>query len=230
MCGRFKRSVTWAEYFEYLSLTGAIPNAPPRYNIAPTDPVHAVRIGADGQSELATFRWGLIPAWAKDLAFGAKTINARADTLKEKPAFRDAFARRRCLILADGFYEWKIEGKIKQPYLIAPPDGRPFVFAGLWDRWHPPAPGGAGPIQSCTIVTTEANEELRVLHERMPVILPKRDHESWLRASAGATPDALLKPYAGELAVTRVSIRVNSVKNDDAGCIEPEQTLFSSLL
>jgi putative SOS response-associated peptidase YedK len=226
MCGRFKRSVTWAEYYAYLSLTGAVPNAPPRYNIAPTDPVYAVRRASAGAFELVTLRWGLIPAWAKDAKGGAMMINARADTIAEKPAYREAFVRRRCLILADGFYEWKLEGKVKQPYLIALKGGGPFAFAGLWERWQPRSAGGE-PIESCTIVTTEANARLRPIHERMPVILEHADHAAWLGGADPAAAKTLLKPYPeADIAVTRVSTRVNSVKNDDAACAEPERLLL----
>ncbi len=226
MCGRFKRSVTWAEYYAYLALTGAVPNAPPRYNVAPTDPVYAVRRASAGSPELVTLRWGLIPAWAKDAKGGAMMINARADTIAEKPAYCEAFVQRRCLILADGFYEWKLEGKIKQPYLIARHDGGPFAFAGLWERWRPPGSGGE-PIESCTIVTTDANALLRPIHERMPVILDRADHDAWLGAADPVAAKALLRAYPdAEIAVTRVSTRVNSVRNDDAACAEPERMLL----
>ncbi|MBM3509747.1 MAG: SOS response-associated peptidase [Alphaproteobacteria bacterium] len=227
MCGRFKRSVTWAEYYAYLTLTGAVPNAPPRYNIAPTDPVYAVRRAPAGAPELVTLRWGLIPAWAKDAKGGAMMINARADTIAEKPAYREAFVHRRCLVLADGFYEWKLEGKIKQPYLITRRDGGPFAFAGLWERWQRRGPGGGEPIESCTIVTTDANARLRPIHDRMPVILARADHDAWLGAADPAAAKMLLQPYPdADLAVTRVSTWVNSVKNDDAACAEPERRLL----
>ena len=228
MCGRFKRSVTWAEYFEYLGLSTPTPNAPPRYNVAPTDEVYIVRNSREGgDPELATVRWGLVPYWSKDKKSAAKNINARSETVSEKPSFREAFTRRRCLVLADGFFEWRKEGKIRQPYMITLRDGGPFVFAGLWERWRP-ANEDEGVLETCTIITTEANAALRDIHARMPVILEQRDHATWLgEASAPHEWLDLLRPLPDDhVAITKVSTRVNSVANDDAACTEPELTLL----
>ncbi len=193
----------------------------PRANIAPTQEVAAVRLGDDGARHFVSLRWGLIPSWAKDASFGAKTINARGETLAEKPAFCDAFRHRRCLIAADGFYEWKTEAGAKQPYRIARDDGAPFGFAGLWARWDK-APDGA-PLETCSIVTTDANELLRAIHHRMPVILDPADFTAWLDpGTSPAEAQALLRPCPPDrLVAYRVSRRVNKVANDDLSLIGP---------
>ena len=203
------------------------PNLAARYNIAPTQEVPAVRLepaeaGGAAARHLVMLRWGLIPVWAKDKAIGSRMINARAETVAEKPSFRAAFAKRRCLIVADGFYEWRKEaGANKQPYRAAMADGRPFGFAGLWEHWTDTSDGTR--VESCTIVTTEANELLKPIHSRMPVIVDPADFEAWL--DVALAPDgarALLRPYpAGRMTVYPVSPRVNSVANDDAALIEP---------
>jgi len=197
------------------------PNLMPRYNIAPTQdaPVVRQRREPKGERTLQMLRWGLIPSWAKDTKMGAKLINARSESVAEKPSFRSAFRRRRCLVPADGFYEWRAEGTHKQPYLIARRDRAPFALAGLWERWTPQK-GDA--IDSFTIVTTEANALLRPLHQRMPVILAPEDYGRWL------DPDAvegdllqLLKPAPEEwLGYAPVSARVNAASVDDAALIE----------
>lgn len=242
MCGRFTQARSWSELVKLYRIT-EIPtpsNLPPRYNIAPTDPVPVVRaIGSgaeagDGRDaaeeperELVLVRWGLIPAWAKDMSIGARMINARAESLADKPAFRDAFRRCRCLVVADGFYEWREEGNgRKQPYYIAVAGCAPFAFAGLWEAWAPP---GGQRLDSCTIVTTSANEAMAPLHDRMPVILDPAEFDLWLDpAQPLEETQALLRPYPGELHVHPVSTRVNSVRNDDAACIQPlDPTPFS---
>lgn len=222
MCGRYTQVRPWAELVELYRITepATARNLAPRYNIAPTQDVPVVRPGkAGGGRELTMVRWGLVPSWAKDLAIGARLINARAETLAERPAFRDAFRRRRCLIVADGFYEWQQrQGEAKQPHWITVADGRTFAFAGLWDRWA--APGGER-MESCTIVTTDASPALAPIHARMPVILDAEAFDTWL--AIGAPPDdarSLLRPYGGALRIVPVSRRVNSVRNDDPGCIE----------
>jgi putative SOS response-associated peptidase YedK len=160
------------------------PNLAVRVNIAPSQDVAAVRLGADGASarHFAWLRWGLIPSWAKEPGIGNRMINARAETIAEKPAFRAAFRRRRCLIPADGFYEWKTERGRKQPYRIALEGGAPFAFAGLWERWE--GAGEAGAVESCTIATTEANARLKAIHHRMPVILAPEAYDLWLDPAA----------------------------------------------
>jgi putative SOS response-associated peptidase YedK len=202
-----------------------------RYNIAPTQDVLVVRADpADGRRAAAMLRWGLIPSWsASDKAgTGPPLINARAETLAEKPTFRTAFRLRRCLIPADGFYEWQqtpggSRGK-KQPYYIHRPDGAPFAFAGLWERW-----GTGEAIESCTIVTTAANRTLRELHERMPVILAPGDYSTWLDATIEdpAALQPLLAPCGeDELVAEPIGTHVNKVANDDPRCIEVQRSLF----
>lgn len=217
MCGRF----TLGSGPEEISRAFGIPRPTdlvPRYNVAPTQRVAAVRSSGAGR-ELVFLRWGLIPSWSRDKAIGARLINARGETVAEKPSFRSAFQHRRCLVLADGFYEWKASGKEKQPYYITLRDGGPFALAGLYERWE----GDAEVIESCTIITTGANELMRPLHDRMPVILAPCDHGTWLDAQWPTEDLArLLRPYPGDaMRATPVSTRVNSPRNDDAACVEP---------
>ncbi len=219
MCGRYTLTTSVARLVDLFALANR-PNLPPRYNIAPTQDVAAVRV-EDGKRTLGLLRWGLVPPWAKDAKIGAPLINARAETLAEKPAFRAAFKRRRCLIVADGFYEWTAsEGGGRQPYRITMKDEAPFAFAGLWEAWQPK---GAEKVLSCAIVTCEANELLRPLHDRMPAILPHSAIASWLDEETEAEKlAAMLRPYPSEaMAFRAVSTRVNSVRNDDADCIAP---------
>lgn len=192
----------------------------PRFNIAPAQEVLAI-VRAGDQPRAGWMRWGLIPFWAKTPAIGHRMIMARADTIATKPAFRDAFRRRRCLIVADGFYEWRRVGATKVPMWIHRTSRRPFAFAGLWDRWRPP--DGGSPVVSCTIVTTEANDALRAIHERMPVILPPAARAAWLDpATEPAALAALLRPYPDDdLEAHAVSGLVNSPKNDVPECIAP---------
>lgn len=180
MCGRYNLRTppdSWAEIFELLST----PDWQPRYNIAPTQTVPIVRLDVLKQREMALVRWGLVPSWADDLSISNKLFNARSETASSKPAFRSAFKSRRCLIPVDGFYEWQKTGRQKQPMHITRDDGRTFAFAGLWERWD----RGAVPVESCTILTTDANDLMRPIHDRMPVIIPPEDYERWL---AVATP------------------------------------------
>jgi putative SOS response-associated peptidase YedK len=173
MCGRYTQMRTWAELLDLYGIAESLSpsNFPARYNIAPTQAVPVVRQQqGSGERELVTLRWGLVPSWAKDIAIGARMINARAETLADKPSFRAAFKERRCLIVADGFYEWQARPKgPKQPWFITVEDARPFAFAGLWEEWWD---AGSTLIETCTIVTTEANAALRPIHARMPAILP----------------------------------------------------------
>jgi putative SOS response-associated peptidase YedK len=202
------------------------PNLMPRYNIAPTQDAAVIRERREpkGERTLQLLRWGLIPSWAEDMKGGAKLINARAEGIAERPSFREAFRRRRCLVPADGFYEWRTEGKLKQPYLIQRRDRAPIAFAGLWERWVPKTqPPEPAYIDSFTIVTTAANALLKPLHERMPVILAPENCLRWLdRASSEAELKALLRPAPEDLlAYVLVSTRVNAAAPDDAGLIEP---------
>lgn len=220
MCGRF--TLTLDEDGLRATFPGFEPPkmAAPRYNVAPTQPVLAVPNNRPDKMELML--WGLIPGWAKDTAIGSKMINARAETLAEKPSFKHAYKRRRCLILADGFYEWKaISGsRAKQPMYIHLKDRQPFAFAGLWEVWHP----GDENILSCTIITTEPNEFMADIHTRMPAILPPSAWEDWLDPAEKKPEelDRLLRPYpAAEMAAYPVSMLVNSPANDTAECIAP---------
>ena len=222
MCGRYSLT-TPMEAVRQLFDFPERPNLALRANIAPSQDVAAVRLGEGeaGARHLVALRWGLIPSWAKEPGIGNRMINARAETIAEKPSFRAAFRRRRCLIPADGFYEWKTEQGRKQPYRIALESGAPFAFAGLWERWE--GAGGSGAIESCTIVTTEANERLRTIHHRMPVILAPEAYDLWLDPDApGAQAQALLGPAPSEwFTAYRVSPKINSPANDDPALIEP---------
>jgi putative SOS response-associated peptidase YedK len=199
-------------------------NLEPRYNIPPTEDIAVVRPdpGSTGR-RLDMLRWGLVPYWAKDIKIGFSLINAKAETVAEKPAFRDAFKERRCIIPADGFYEWKkLDAKTKQPYAIVMKDRGAFGFAGLWERWKDRASGQT--IQSCTIITTTPNEVCAPIHDRMPVILEPKDYARWLGEEPTEPPHfmIMLKPFPAEaMEAYPVSSRVWSVKNTDAALFEP---------
>lgn len=193
----------------------------PRYNIAPTQEVLAVT-QANGGRQGETMRWGLIPSWAKDLTLGGRMINAKAETVAERPAFRVAFKKRRCLVLADGFYEWRKDTNGKTPMRMTLRSGGPFAFAGLWEVWKSPA---GEPVRSCTVITTTANALVAPIHDRMPVILPERAESLWLEheLSDPAVLTSLLLPYAaGEMLAYPVAPAVNSVRNDDPALIKPQ--------
>lgn len=235
MCGRFTLTTpaaVWAALFELDS----VPRLGPRYNIAPTQPVAAVRSTARPQAEkpekdkteagtgsgheFALLRWGLVPHWAKQPDLKGRTlINARSETVAEKPSFRDSFRFRRCLVIADGFYEWQPAGARKQPFWIRLDTEAPFAFAGLWDRWT----GESESLESCTLLTTEANEVLRPLHDRMPVILDPLNFETWIDPDTSHRElESLLVPYPSEsMTFHPVSTHVNHVGHDDPGCIAP---------
>ena len=222
MCGRFTLTVdadSIQTYFPWLN--DIPPQIVPRYNIAPTQPIAA--IPNDGRNAVDHFIWGLIPYWAKDPTIGSKMINARAETLAEKASFKNPFKRRRCLILADGFYEWaNIPGqKTKQPYYFRMEDGAPFAFAGLWEEWHSPE---GSELRSATIITTEPNPLVGKVHARMPVILKPVDYSLWL-AKEEKRPEELqhlLTAYpAEEMVAYPVSTAVNSPGNESPGNIQP---------
>ncbi len=219
MCGRY----TLSHPGDLLTELGVEHTEPirARYNVAPTQKRPAVRTAADGSRELAPLRWGLIPFWAKDIKIGNRMINARSETVASKPAFRASFKRKRCAVLADGFYEWKkVEGG-KQPYHIHMKDRRPFVFAGLWDRWDK---GPIEPIESFTILTTRPNDKVAFVHDRMPVILPPEAIDAWLDPGLndGSRLADLLQPFdADEMELTPVSKMVNRPSNDAPQCIDP---------
>jgi putative SOS response-associated peptidase YedK len=213
MCGRFvthNKPSVYATLFEVDSIP-----AGPSYNVAPTQPVTAVRMH-DDRRECVLLRWGMIPFWAKDKK--TSYINARAETVLEKPAFRAALNKRRCLVLADGYYEWRTEGKVKQPFYFHRRDDQPFAFAGLWDRWK----GADEPIESCTIITTEANELSRPIHDRMPVMLTPESSAVWLDPDIEDRQflQELLKPYPSDaLECYPVSPLVNNPRNNSPECI-----------
>ena len=229
MCGRFTLSTPADVVAEVLELA-SLPVLEPRYNIAPTQLALAVR-GARADAGGAAggvpgrrgdmLRWGLIPRWAKDVSIGARMINARGETLTSKPSFRSAFRRRRCLIPADGFYEWQQRGKGKQPYYIKRHDGMVFALAGLWELWQ--SPDGA-PVESCTIITTEPNDAVKPLHDRMPVILAPGDFDLWLdpEVTQPERVQPLLRPSPPEeLVAYPVSTHVNSPAHDSPECVAP---------
>ena len=222
MCGRFVQAQDPATYAEFF---GAAPvenleTAAPSWNVAPTDRVYAVA-EHEGERRLGRFRWGLIPFWAKEIGIGSRHINARAESVATKPAFRDSFTSRRCLIPADGFYEWQKRAKGKLPHYLLRVDGDPLALAGLWASWRDPESGER--IVSCTIVTTEPNDLVAPIHDRMPVVLQAGDWERWLDrefAEADAL-QALLRPSVEQLAAHPVSTLVNSVRNNLPDCIVP---------
>jgi putative SOS response-associated peptidase YedK len=193
---------------------------PAAYNVAPTQKVAAVRL-PDSRRELVSLRWGLIPSWAEDPKIGSRLINARAETAADKPSFRAAFRTRRCLLPADGFYEWQKLAGGKQPFYFRRRDGRPFAFAGLWEQWRNPADEI---IESCTILTTAANAVVRPVHDRMPVILDPAAYDRWLDPNVRQAElvQPLLRPCREEdLVAYAVSPWVNNPKNDDARCVAP---------
>ena len=216
MCGRYtlkSRADVVAEAFGV-----SVPDPlPARYNIAPSQPVLAIR--KQPQRELVALRWGLVPFWADDSGIGSRLTNARSETAATKPAFRASFRSRRCLILADGFYEWQAVDGRKQPYYIRLKSGEPFGMAGLWDRWVK----ADAPIESCAILTCDANEAMRAIHDRMPVIIPPASFDRWLDAGAHDV-GRLLRPFdADEMTTYPVSTLVNSVRNESEKCVEPMQ-------
>ena len=226
MCGRFTQRFTWREIVALLRLEGPPRNFRPRYNLAPGQDAAVLRL-EDGAPRLAMLRWGLIPGWVKDPAIGNRLINARAETAAEKPSFRSAWRARRCLVPADGFYEWRRQGRSSEPWLFAPGDGSIMAFAGLWERWRAPEglelrgllaerrPGEI--VETFTILTVEANETVRPVHGRMPAILAPVTFGPWLGGEAvplGPAPEELLTGFP-------VSTRVNSARHDDPECVVP---------
>jgi putative SOS response-associated peptidase YedK len=217
MCGRFTLSYKADEIQLSLGITGMPDEWQPRYNIAPTQPIAAVLEGKDKKIEF--LYWGLVPSWAKEISIGTKMINARSETIMEKPSYKSAFQRRRCLILADGFYEWK-KSKAKgpaQPFFFQLKTREPFAFAGIWERWLPP---DGSELLSGSIITCAANDVVAPIHERMPVILDKGSMWSWLEEHPAKELLNMLEPYdASKLDITMVSTLVNSPFNDSAECI-----------
>ncbi|NJN82876.1 MAG: SOS response-associated peptidase [Caldilineaceae bacterium] len=225
MCGRFTLHANPNVLATLFGLSEE-PTVVSRYNIAPTQPVAVVRLRPqDHEREWALVRWGLVPSWSKEPSIGSRMINARSETVSEKPSFRAAFKRRRCLIPSDGFFEWQRIDKAKQPYFIHLADGGPFAFAGLWEQW---AGADGSEMETCTILTCEPNELVASLHNRMPVIVAPEDYEEWL----GPGPEQnskelsllrhLLRPYpADKMAAYPVSTYVNSPAHEGAECVQP---------
>jgi len=220
MCGRFTRK----ENFQNLAALLGLPIPPPlapRYNIAPSQLVACVRTNPETtEREFVELKWGLVPSWAKDPNVGHKLINARGETVAEKPSFRNAFKRQRCLVLADGFYEWKRDGKTTQPYYIHFKDHRLFAFAGLWERWEKQEPA----IESCSLITIGPNAVMEPIHHRMPVILPTTQYDEWLNTSLHETErlNRLLRPFPPEeMEAYPVSLMVNNPRHDQPECMNP---------
>lgn len=218
MCGRYTLSTPMDDLVEVFDVPPVTFDHEPRYNIAPTQEAPVVASDRRG-IRMGLMRWGLVPSWADDPSIGSRMINARAETLRTKPSFKEAVVARRCLVPADGFYEWVWEGSGKVPYWIHDPNRSPMSLAGLWERWKG---GGQEPVYSFTIITVAPNEAVRSLHDRMPAIVPEGERATWLDKSV-RTENALeiLRPYEGELAAYAVSTLVNSPANDIPECIEP---------
>ncbi len=219
MCGRFTQNYTWQEVFDYYNLTGPAINLQPNWNVAPTQTIHTCISTNDGLS-LQYARWGLVPGWwKKSLKELPSTINARSETVAEKPMFRSAFKARRCLIPAGGFYEWQRAGDTKQPYFIAREDGLPLTFAGIWETWKNPENGEA--IVSTTILTTAANAFMQTIHHRMPVFLEAHEFQPWLK---GGNADLPSDGKEAALVCHPVSKAVGNVRNNGPDLIEPNTT------
>jgi len=217
MCGRFVMKAPPAELVTRFGLDECADFAP-RYNIPPGTDIPVIRQSPEGKCVLHLLRWGLVPHWAKDSSIGAKLNNARGETVSEKPSFRDAFKRRRCLIPASGFYEWATEGKVKQPYYIRLKSGEPMAMGGLWESWK--APDGSI-LRTACIVTTTPNAVMEPIHDRMPVIVAPENWQSWLNGMPEEV-GGMVAPYKdGELQAWPVSRRVSKTQDDDAGLIEP---------
>lgn len=223
MCGRY--SITTApEAMRRLFDVDTALNLEPRWNMAPTQAAPVIKLMQEGPAKghpvVAMMRWGLVPGWAKDIDIGVKMINARAETVNEKPAFRGAYRYRRCVIPADGFYEWRTEDGVKQPYRVVRRDRAPFAFAGLWELWEGTGEGSA--LETFTIVTTEANAAIAHIHHRMPVMLFAQDaFATWMRADPKDAGQLMLPCDPGLVEAYPVDRRVGNVRNDDAGLIDP---------
>ena len=221
MCGRFSQTAAPEIIAEQFNVKEPL-LFQPRYNIAPSQSIAAILIEPDTTTrKLVMLRWGLIPSWAKDPKIGHQCINAKAETVAEKPSFRSAFKKRRCLVVATGFYEWQVQGNRKQPLWIGLKSKRPFAFAGLWEHWKP---AEGEPLETCTIITTEPNELMKPIHNRMPVILAPTSYDQWLDPTFQKieTLNGLLRPYQSEeLTVYPVSTLVNNPRQDVPQCLEP---------
>jgi putative SOS response-associated peptidase YedK len=221
MCGRFSQQRPASELAEIFSAEPLVDDPGPRYNVAPTDEALVV-VQRDDRRGVTAYRWGLIPHWADSAKVGSRMFNARAETLVDAPAFRDAFQRKRCLVPVECFYEWRREGDVRQPYTIGRTDARPLALAGLWDGWRDPATDTVR--RTFTIVTSAPNETMAAIHNRMPVILPEADWDAWLDARTADRSRllAMLEPRDGPaLAIRAVSQLVNNVRNDGPELVAP---------
>lgn len=234
MCTRMTQTTPAEELARQFGVGGAFELAP-NYNLAPTDPVPIYRLG-EVEPEIVVVRWGLVPFWSKDLSGGARMVNARVETVAQKPSFKESFEKRRCLVLADGFYEWKKEGDIKQPYYFKRLDGLPLAMAGLWARWRPKDAPDAVPIDSCTVITLEAKPPFSRIHTRMPAVLSQENQKRWLSSLDLASLEAIARE-ADEVVGPAfesfpVSTFMNNVRHEGPRCIEPltvkpsQKTLF----
>lgn len=227
MCGRYTSTTPPADLGAYFDVDEVVvTDLGPRFNVAPTDEVYAVATSSSGTRRLGAFRWGLVPFWAKDASVGSRMINARAESILDKPAFRRPLERKRCIVPADGFYEWQaVEGqKAKQPWYISRVDGDALAFAGLWESWRPVKGSDEGRIVSCTIITTDANDAVRPVHDRMPVVLPPGEWAGWLDPTNSDVDDLhrLLVPAPAALFQLRpVSTAVSNVRNDGPHLLDP---------
>ncbi len=219
MCGRYSNLMPPEAMRRLFGTVGPPPNVAPGFNCAPTQALPVVRRGREGR-QLVLMRWGLVPPWSKGPGSGVTLINARAETVATKPAYRDAFRHRRCLVPCDGFYEWWQEGKLRRPYRITMRDGSPFALAGVWDRWPDPA----GPwLESFAVIVTDANPLVAEIHDRMPVILPEANWQSWLDPDF-RDPAAFLTPFPAEpMRLQALSMRINDPRNNDADCLLPAE-------
>ncbi len=221
MCGRFVSHSSLSLIEKTFNVDSVACEVSPSYNIAPTQTVPV--IVRNHQTRLDTFHWGLVPFWAKDLNIGSRLINARVETVAQKPSFRNAFKKRRCLMVADGFYEWKGPKGQKQPWYLTLPAGEPFAFAGLWERW---TGDPQGDYLSCVIITTAASKSVRDIHDRMPVILNAETYDAWLdieNQDAAKLNSILKEGLIRDLICYPVSKRVNNVRNNDTECIKPQE-------
>ncbi len=222
MCGRFTQKLTLDRIHDLYALTGPAPplNLRPRYNGAPAQDFAACRLDEDGNRAIARLRWGLVPSWARDVRIGTRLINARAETVHNKPSFGAAFRSRRCLVPADGWFEWQATGRGKQPYFLAPVDGAPLSFAALWEHWDT----GSDSLESFTIITTAASPRLADVHHRQPAIIDPDGFDDWLDPSSPVPRllDLVREPHDGPYEKRAVSTRVNSIRNDDPDVLAPK--------
>jgi putative SOS response-associated peptidase YedK len=223
MCGRFVQNIPFETLQQNFNIHTTSSDIIPNFNVAPTQEILTI-INHENENKLEKFHWGLVPFWAKDISIGSRMINARAETVATKPSFRNAFKKRRCLIPADGFYEWKGEKGQKLPYYVSIPSGEPFVFAGLWETWTDKESDDESVYKSCTIITTAASESIRQIHHRMPVILDPKYHEKWLDVEMQDHKELetiLQNGLIHDMKYYPVSTFVNAVNNNDPNCIKP---------